>query len=441
MQKIIIFILFFGFTLQLSSQSSTALSDYRRSSLYSILIQHPEKDFYKQLAEVFYEMPVPDKFDDHNLNIRVLNYSNLQGTTADNKSIELFSDDVDPYQIVDLESTALKTEQTKELVANWLYGNGVARRMVAKWFDRDKADGSFNMNLIAQRGLYDASAIDVAVARESVRGRHLLADAGEELIGNSFIVVNDIMYIDKEEQAQKVKKGLNIATSVLSYVPGGGNIKQIANIAQGATMVGSLVAGSIAGFTVKITTHLYRLDWDEETANLFYQSYYYDNQSLDPTRKEAFEQDLSMFKLTYVGSTEARSAKTTMRGVHRPEDIIRKVCTRAIDNNILTLQRSYDVFKIKTPLTGASPIQAPVGVKEGVSDKSQFEVLERTEDANGRTSYRRVGVIAPVRGKIWDNTYMATEEGFANANLSATEFRQVSGGPFAPGMLIREISF
>ena len=441
MKHLLFFIYFVGYAFQVSAQSTTALPEYRRSSLYSILIQHPEKEFYQELAEVFDMMPVPEKFDDHNLNIRVLNYSAIKGRTADDQTVELFSDDIDPYYIVDMESTALKTAETAELIKSWLYDNGVARRMVAKWFDRDKFDGSFDMSLIAQRGLYDASAINVALARESVRGRNMLADAGEELIGNSFILVNDITYIDKEEQAQKAKKVLKTLSTLASVVPGGDNIQNIASIVQGATALGALVADNIAGFTVKITTHLYRLNWDEEVANTFYQTYYYDRQSYDPDRKLAFDQDLDMFWLKYIGSTEARSAKTTLRGVNRAEDMIRKVCTRAIDNNIVTLQRSYDVFKIKTPLTGTAPLQAPIGVKEGVSDRSQFEVLERIENADGRTSYRRVGVIAPVRGKVWDNTYMATDEGFANANLIATEFRQVSGGPFAPGMLIREIGF
>ena len=52
--------------------------------------------------------------------------------------------------------------------------------------------------------------------------------------------------------------------------------------------------------------------------------------------------------------------------------------------------------------------------------------------------YEKVGVIRPVKGKIKDNRYMATEEESVDAALDATEFEVVSGKNFFAGMLIRE---
>lgn len=46
---------------------------YRRSSMYSILIRHPEKEFGKDIDTVFRQMPLPDKFDNHNLKVRAIN--------------------------------------------------------------------------------------------------------------------------------------------------------------------------------------------------------------------------------------------------------------------------------------------------------------------------------------------------------------------------------
>ena len=46
---------------------------YRRSSLYSILIRHPEKEFGKDIDTVFRIVPIPEKFDNHNLKIRAIN--------------------------------------------------------------------------------------------------------------------------------------------------------------------------------------------------------------------------------------------------------------------------------------------------------------------------------------------------------------------------------
>ena len=116
-----------------------------------------------------------------------------------------------------------------------------------------------------------------------------------------------------------------------------------------------------------------------------------------------------------------------------------KVCTRAIDKSISELQKSFDEFKVFTPLVSTSPLCAYIGLKEGVSEDSRFEVLEKTLDPDGRTKYERVGIVKPLKGKIWDNRFMASfdkEEGF---DLEYTTFEKISGRDFFPGMLIREI--
>jgi hypothetical protein len=79
-------------------------------------------------------------------------------------------------------------------------------------------------------------------------------------------------------------------------------------------------------------------------------------------------------------------------------------------------------------------------MKEGITDASRYEVLEKYLTEDGLTEYKRVGVIKPVPGKIWDNRYMATEENTLGSDLTATSFTKVSGrAEFLPGMLIREI--
>ena len=49
-------------------------------------------------------------------------------------------------------------------------------------------------------------------------------------------------------------------------------------------------------------------------------------------------------------------------------------------------------------------------------------------------------MIEPIENLIWDNRFMATEEGAAGSTLGFTTFRKVSGKEFAKGMLIREMS-
>ncbi|MGM9693515.1 MAG: hypothetical protein ACI3YC_00715, partial [Alloprevotella sp.] len=118
--------------------------------------------------------------------------------------------------------------------------------------------------------------------------------------------------------------------------------------------------------------------------------------------------------------------------------MVRKACQRALDENIVDLQTKVPEFRTKSPIVTTEPITAYVGMKEGVTEKSVFEVLEEIVDENGKHTYKSVATLKPEPGKIWDNRYMAAEEGAPNANLGATTFKKVSGKDVFPGMLIRE---
>ena len=50
--------------------SNAADAQYRRSSLYSLLVAHPEAKYASQIDYVYLGLPTPDKYEDHNLNVR-----------------------------------------------------------------------------------------------------------------------------------------------------------------------------------------------------------------------------------------------------------------------------------------------------------------------------------------------------------------------------------
>lgn len=120
-------------------------------------------------------------------------------------------------------------------------------------------------------------------------------------------------------------------------------------------------------------------------------------------------------------------------------DMFLKVCTRSLDKAISELQKRFDEFKVYTPLFFTKPFQAYIGYKEGVSEESQYEVLEKSIDNTGRTKYERIGIIRPMKGMIWDNRFMAAFEKESGSDLKFTTFEKVSGKDFYPGMLIREL--
>lgn len=387
----------------------TDLEKYHRSSLYSILLKHPEKEYCNEMIEAFKSIPIPDKYNNHDLKIKVMPSPIMKAMTKE-----------------EVEGAF------KDAILSMLERNKVGGRLVEKWFDRDKTTGAFDMNLVAERGFYDATVLDVNVARASARGMALLADAGEELIGKTYVIVNDIRYADKETMKTAVLGGLLAAQLVSSFFGIGVDITSVASAAAGVT-------NKIAGFKVMVTSYLFRLDWNDDIANNFYSNFWMDASNPDTGRKQAWAAQMGKYNLKYIGSATVFSGKTALGGVNSEKDMFLKVCTRAIDKSISELQKSFDEFKVNTPLVTVEPLTAYIGLKEGVDEDSRYEVLEKVLDENGRTTYNKVGEVKPEKGKIWDNRFMASEDKEDGSELKYTTFKKVSGKNFFPGMLLREI--
>lgn len=45
---------------------------YRRSSLYSLLVNHQGRKFYEEINDCFHQIPTPDAYNDHNLSVRAV---------------------------------------------------------------------------------------------------------------------------------------------------------------------------------------------------------------------------------------------------------------------------------------------------------------------------------------------------------------------------------
>ncbi|MBO4447607.1 MAG: hypothetical protein J5764_05735 [Bacteroidales bacterium] len=388
----------------LSAQSRDDMqAPYRRSSLYSLLISQKDQAFSKEIRNAYLEIPIPDKFNDHNLSVRVLSVKSDEKTKGKNTpDMEKFFQD-----------------------------NQVASRLVARWFNRDKFTGECNMDLIAERGLYNASEHDKMLAKESARGQVMLMDSGVDLIGNTFVVVNDIRYADKEKAGQAAAVTIGVLGAIAS-VALGTNITNLTNsLAQ--------LAATYKGFKVNIDSYLYRLVWNDEIASTFYSTQY--SSVPDAGKAAAFEAARGSYQLQYVGKCESSGKDISFLGINEssPQTMVLKACRRGLDDNVVTLQKSFPEFRTHTPIIGTAPITAYLGMKDGVSENSRFEVLEPVEDANGKLTYKRVGVVKPVSGLIWDNRFMAVEEGAPNSGLGFTTFTKVSGGEFQRGMLLHEI--
>lgn len=409
------------------------IMEYRRSSLYSVLIKHRDLPYGNEIDTAFMSMPVPDKFNDHNLDCR-----SFESTAKKAK----------------MKGTQ-KEETNRKDIDNFVCQNQVPTQLIAKWFNRDTLTGAFNMGLIAERGYYDASKSKINIADNSLRGRQALADAGEDLIGKTFLLVNDITFADNGKRASNaaaITKGLGALAGALT---GMSSVTDLGNST-------AALIDMIDGFTMNITSYLYRLDWNEEASAIFYQEHWFANEEADSVKRAAFD-CCNRFNVTYVGSTVTKATilSTKTASAKPKSEQMLKVCTRAVDKSIVELQREYEEFKVNVPISNINEdgtVEVPIGMKEGINEKSEFDVLIAVKDANNKTVYEKVGKIKPIKELIWDNRFGAMEEAEAlkemedqkkaadmgeeapgNVTLTATSFKIMSGGnKIFPGCLVRE---
>lgn len=433
-------------------------ANYMRSSLYLLLMDNGSNfsnaDLIKQSFE---EVPMPDKYNDHNLKVRV--YNQLPSVTQDEIAAldnVTFKDTVAVAEGEDPKKKkgsgfgkfmgALAKEAAAETTGG-LVGGGVdrkeyaaianklmneqkiAKQLVDKWYlDQD---GNFSTSLIFERGLYNFSAEKIAEAEHSIKGVTREAqNSGFELLNSTFVVANQFNFLPKDEVVAEIQA----TTAAVGSVVGG--------TVGAAIQLGSAIGGGVAtaalgdGYFVKITSYLFKLKWNDDIQKKLFMEYW--------SNPEAYAAS-DIFELEYVGSDKAfaNAGKDPNKGT------IYAATVKAIDQVLAKLEFQYDVFKTKTPLiietdeaTGKQVFSAKIGLKEGLVAGDKYEVLEPVynEETNS-VKYKRVGVLKVSKTAIWDNRFGANEEMAAKGesqSITATVF-EGNVAKAQPGMLLRQI--
>lgn len=417
----------------LTTQAQEELK-YRRNSLATILVYHPEDEFGPEIFKAFDSLPIPDKYDDHTIvGAQVIDNSTIWGVQRRDSGY---------YKATyghALSSSEL--QKNAKFTEDLLNRQEIAKKMVAKWFGfqgTSVEDATFNTELLQTRGQYNATDVDVAVALQTTRGLASLSDAGEELLGQTFVLVNDITYVTAEQEAAAAKMAMGVIGGLFDALTGGSGGRQMADAA-------GKIADSFTGFKVKTHSYLYQLEWNDSIAAIFYQSHY--TGTPDPEKVQAFLDDKTTYRLKYVAHEYEFDKKSVLKGKYSRTELVRTICARSMDKNIVALAKQYEDFKVKTPVYKVLTNQrgkvegyaAKIGMKEGITDGSKFQVVERIQDPEtGKTKYKYVATVKAQKGCIWDNRYNAVLEEADGATLPYTTFTKTAGGEILPGMLLIE---
>lgn len=458
MKTITLFLIFVLSTPLIAAQTGNNTSPFLRSSLYTFLVKSDqdsrqldkEKQYENEFSQsmtslvnikkeltaddsipkseliqnLFSSIEIPDQFNDHNLTERILDYDQLVKAGT-------------PASYVDSVSMAIE---------NFFNINSTPTRLVGKWHNYTgetyehpvtQSPVFYNMELIKERGLYNASESAKEISLFNSQGLYAIENMGKELIPNTFVMGLRLKYVSNNElidDSQSLVKDLVGLAGMFTKKVDSTAIAGMVDLAAG---IADVSVGS--GYSVQAISYLYQLEWNDDMQKSF-------NQYIDKPIEELLKS--SICRLRFVGMDQSSAGVTSSKFSKKPESaLVKRATARSIDAVIAKLQSNYDVFKTKCKISNIEDgtIYAKIGLKEGLTAGDVYEVLERVVDQETQqVSFNKVGSVKVDKKEIWDNRYEAEEEmkeiqeaGKGNVStLTATAFKGKIKNVH-PGMYLR----
>ena len=351
--------------------NQTGIPDsYYRNSLTVLFVDNTGANNWTAVSGKIPEMRFSDKFDNHNLETLFLR----RGLRVDSE----------------------RTSEIVETFRNELIREDIARRAIAKWYNRQK-DGSMDMELVHHRGRFAATDADFVVASSTTRGDAALQDLGNQLVNKSFVLILDLRNIVSMETNRN---------------------------------------DELRGWKADVRGYLYRIDFNEDVRQAFYETWIYEDDSpQEKERKKRAYMDLDI-PLNYVANVSANLSSTQTRrfGTKSQEKLLVEMIDNSLEEVIYKLEREVDEFMVVTPLYGRRPLRAKIGLKEGLRTDTRFFVFEHVynQRTNSVRTVRRGVIRAGAQSEIHDNRHEAY------GNMGTSTFYQVAGRRLREGYTLMQ---
>jgi hypothetical protein len=366
---------FLAMIIWLSVMFVYAQPEYNRNALTLVALNFNE-NHSSELLSRFSGLKVPDKFYNNPLSGPVIN---MGGTT---RPVNEALPDLLRYIPDDFILQQMMQKKT-------------AHAVLSTWFNR-QADGSFNVDVLKERGLYNANDNEFISASASKRGTSTLMDMGLKLVNQSYILVFDFYDIMTMNEYYDKKA---IAAD-----------KRVSN-----------------GYKAKAKAYLYKLDFSETVATEFFNNYWTTPNDVSKASKSvAFEnavfrlipaskQYIDVEAIQYNPEKAAPTSKQKSR-----EELMDELLRTAMDNVTVQMEAQIDAFRVKAMVSAAKPISAKIGKKEGLAFDQRYLVYENQMKKDGSVAKKLVGAVKSM--KVTDNRSVAT------GHSEASEFYQIWGG-------------
>ncbi|MBR3568021.1 MAG: hypothetical protein IKN94_07080 [Salinivirgaceae bacterium] len=359
------------------------MREYNRNSLTILLVEGGK--YSSELKTAMNTVAVPEKFDNNMLEQRVMPGS--------------------------ANSEALRRQLESMKVPNKIF---------SKWFSRSD-DGRFDMTVVYNRGLYNASDADVIKAAAAKLGMAKLKDAGEKLIKQSYVLVLCFGTIKTMDQIYDEMDAARRKTAKIQNK----EFKPVARTKNG-------YRGEVAGF-------LYRLsDVPQAMDNFYSNMWIYDEDAPDVVAAKRQMFDTTSFQLVKVTQTTTTyEASQYNTGEQKSEsELFSMLVNGSVHNLVRDFENKVEEWKVRTALYSVFPLRAKIGTKENLTVEDRYFVYELRMNKNNQVYADRRGVVRAK--KVVNNSQMA--QGNTNENLKQTtsKFYQIAGHKLEPGMYLEQ---
>lgn len=358
-------------------------SKYFRNAL-TVLVLDNNGSHIREIKNASDSIKIPEKFDDNNLNVRFL-----------------------------------KSESDKDLILQSIDNLKLSNKILAKCYSR-KSTGEFDMTLIGQRGMYNATADDMIKASASKVGLDKIKDAGKSLVNKSYIQVLDIRnVISMEEYYNSVD-----AASRKSAANNGNEFKPVKRTKN--------------GWKGEVVSYLYKID--PSAIDTLYETmwiYAEDNNDIKSAKRNLFENAKFGFCFVMSVSTDADGTQYNQGQLLAPkvqltnDQLFVELAQSALVNSLVIIDTKYEPFKVKTAVYAIHPVKAKIGTKEGLYIDQRFFVLENVENSKGEILSQRKAVVRV--NKIANNSHISTTN-----DTDMSKFYQTAGRKIEPGMTMQQ---
>lgn len=381
MKKVFFSALFCLFALGLSAQDAKETkvaqkipSTYDRSSITFLLLDFPNDRHSGDLKGKIDKIVFADKFYNNNVNYLTL----PSPFNRDDKGIK-----------------------PNELIKQAIEGKKISTDIISKWYAR-KDDGTMSMDLIEERGMFNATDAAVIKSQSTKRGNSMLKDYGNRLIERSYILVLDYKDVLTMSEA-KIEK--------------------------------------MRGWKATIVGYLYKVDYTEEIQNKLYDAWIYDDDKpeVKASKQKLFDQiefPISFVTETSIPITSTQFGEGTQLGKFMKQksddQLLSELVQKGYDESLYFLEKNYEDFRVKTPIYQVGPIRAKIGKKEGLKTDYRFFAYEYVYDEKTNSSKQKFRGVIRATSKIVDNRQVAT------GDMGTTKFYQTSGQHLETGYLLQQ---